>query len=140
MVLRDAGNKLLLANNDSSSLILPIRKVKENRYEIAFEGNLSITPDSLVAIVNSSLKTAKLPKRYIVEVINCNTREVSYSFQIIGTKEQNIVPCLGRVLPLDCYTVQVLFIENNSFLSANKNLILNWSACFNFNTRYNNLF
>jgi hypothetical protein len=124
VVLRDAGNKLLLANRDSSSLILPIRKVKENRYEIAFEGNLSITPDSLVAIVNSSLQIAKLPKRYIVEVINCNTLEVSYSFQITGTKEQNIVPCLGRVLPLDCYTVQVLFIENDSFMSANKNLII----------------
>jgi hypothetical protein len=78
----------------------------------------------LVAIVNSSLQIAKLPKRYIVEVINCNTLEVSYSFQITGTKEQNIVPCLGRVLPLDCYTVQVLFIENDSFMSANKNLII----------------
>lgn len=124
VALRDAGSKLLLANRDSSSLILPVRKVKENRYEIAFEGNLSITPDSLVGVVNSSLKTAKLSKQYIVEVINCNTQEVSYSFQITGTKEENIVPCQGRVLPLDCYTVQVLFIENSSFFRSNQNLIL----------------
>lgn len=124
VALRDAGNKLLLANKDSSSLILPIRKVKENRYEIAFEGNLSITPDSLVSVVNSSLKTANLPKRYIVEVINCDTQAVSYSFQITGTKEQNIVPCLGRNLPADCYTIHVLFIENDSFLSLKKDSLL----------------
>lgn len=122
--LRDAGNKLLLTNKDTSSLILPIRKVKDNRYEIAFEGSLSITPDSLVGIVNSSLKNAKLSKQFIVEVINCSTQEVSYSFQITGNKEENIVPCQGRVLPFDCYTVQVLFIENNSFFRSNKNLIL----------------
>ena len=114
VALRDAGNKLLLANNDSTSLILPIKKINENRYEIAFQNRLSITPDSLVMFVKESLKTAHLPKRYIVEVINCNNEEVSYSFEITAFTENNIIPCLGRELPADCYTIRVIFLEDDS--------------------------
>lgn len=114
VALRDAGNKLLLANNDSTSLILPITKTGDNRYEMAFQNALSITPDSLVTFIKQSLKIAKLPKRYIVEVINCNSDDVSYSFQMTNFTENNIVPCLDRELPSDCYTIRVLFLENNS--------------------------
>ena len=114
VALRDAGNKLLLASNDSTSLILPIKKINENRYEMAFQNTLSITPDSLVAFVKQSLKAAKLPKRYIAEVINCNNEEVSYSFEITAFAENNIIPCLGRELPSDCYTIRVVFLKNNT--------------------------
>ena len=117
VALKDAGNKLLLANNDSTSLILPVVRLNENRYKLEFQNKLSITPDSLVSIVNESLKTANLPKRYIVEVVNCISEEVSYSFQITGVKEQNIVPCIGRNLPTDCYTIQILFLENESIFT-----------------------
>ncbi|AUP79280.1 helix-turn-helix domain-containing protein [Flavivirga eckloniae] len=118
IALRDAGNTLLLANNDSTSLVLPIIKIEENRYELAFQNKLSITPDSLVVAVSNSLKAAKLPKQYIVEVVNCNNDEVSYSFQIKGSKEKDIVSCLGRKLPADCYTIQVLFFENKPWLTT----------------------
>ncbi len=118
VALRDAGHTLLLANNDSTSLILPVKKLNDNKYEIAFQNRLSITPDSLVVAVSHSLETANLPKQYIVEVINCNKDEIFYSFQIKGTKESDIVPCLGRKLPTDCYKIQVLFFEKKSNLIA----------------------
>ena len=114
VALRNAGNKLLLANKDSTSLILPIKKINKNRYEMAFQNRLSISPDSLVTFVKESLKIAKLPKRYIVEVINCDNEEVSYSFEITAFTENNIIPCLGRELPSDCYTISVIFLENNT--------------------------
>ena len=119
VALRDAGHTLLLANNDSTSLILPITKINENKYELAFQNKLSITPDSLVVAISNSLKAVNLPKQYIVEVINCNSDEVFYSFQIKGATESDIVPCSGRNLPTDCYTIQILFFENNPKL-ANK--------------------
>lgn len=122
--LRHVGNKLLLVNNDSTSLILPITKLNENHYEIAFQNKLSITPDSLVSIFGSSLKTSNLPKRYIVEVINCSRGEVSYSYQITGLKEQDIIPCIGRNLVRDCYTIQVLFLEDKSVLSQTKTYLI----------------
>lgn len=118
VALRDAGNTLLLANNDSTSLILPITKLNENRYELAFQNKLAITPDSLVVAISNSLKTAELPKQYIVEVINCINEDVFYSFQIKGAKESNIVPCLGRNLPTDCYTIQVFFFKNSPRLTT----------------------
>ncbi len=111
VALRDVGNMLLHSNNDSTSLVLPISKLSDNRYELTFQSKLSITPDSLVSAVNHSLKTANLPKRYIVEVVHCGTKEVSYSFQIEGTSENDIVPCMGRNLPLDCYNIRIHFLE-----------------------------
>jgi len=111
VALRDAGNKLLLANNDSTSIILPITKINENRYEVAFERKLSIAPDSLASIITKSLKTANLPRRYIVEVINCQSKAVSFSFQIKGTSEKDIIPCIGRNLPSDCYTKMNHFLH-----------------------------
>ncbi len=117
VALRDAANTLLLTNSDSTSLILPVKKLNDNKYEIAFQNKLSITPDSLVTAISHSLKTANLPKQYIVEVINCNKDEVFYSFQIKGTKESDIVPCLSRHLPTDCYTIQVLFFEKTPWLT-----------------------
>ncbi len=114
VALRDVGNKLMLASNDSTSLILPIIKTADNHYEISFQNTLSIAPDSLVAFTKRSLNMAKLPKRYIVEVINCENEEVSYSYQITGLTENDIIPCLERKLPTDCYTIKVLFLENKS--------------------------
>ncbi|MEC3906397.1 helix-turn-helix domain-containing protein [Tamlana sp. 2201CG12-4] len=124
VALRDVGNRLLLINKDSSSLILPITKLNENSYKITFENTLSITPDSLVNVISHSLKNADLPKRYIVEVINCHSETVSYSFKITGLTEQNIVPCSGRNLPNACYTIHVLFLDTLSFWSANKYYLL----------------
>ena len=113
VALRETGHKLLLTNNDSTSLILPITKISDNRYEIAFQKALSISPDSLVSFIKQSLKAANLPKRYIVEVVNCNNNDdVSYSFQITGINETDIIPCLERKLPADCYTIQVVFLES----------------------------
>ena len=117
VALRKAGNTILLADNDSVSLIPPIIQKTENQYEMAFDNKLSIVPDSLVNAVGKSLKAANLPKRYIVEVRNCNDNEVAYSFQIMGAKEKDIVPCLGRNLPTNCYTIQVIFVEKRTFLS-----------------------
>lgn len=119
VALREVGNKLLLINNDSISLISPVTKLEKNRFEITFENTLEITPDSLVYTVGSVLKKANLPKRYIVEVVNCESQDVFYSFKISGLEEQNIIPCVGRKLPNACYKIQVLFLENDSVLTSN---------------------
>lgn len=121
VALRHSGNTILLANNDSISWIPPVVEKTKNQYEIAFENNLSIVPDSLVNAVSKSLKSANLPKHYIVEVLNCMNNEVAYSFQIMGAKEQDIVPCLGRDLPPNCYTIQITFIDNK--INASKTAV-----------------
>lgn len=119
VALRDSGNKLLLYNNDSTSLVLPILKLDENKYELSFEKKLFIEPDSLVNIINHSFEITDLSRNYIVEVINCETKEVVYSYQIRKDKEEHIIPCLGRNLPLQCYKIQVLFAQNASLANTN---------------------
>ncbi|WP_298532484.1 helix-turn-helix domain-containing protein [uncultured Algibacter sp.] len=124
VALRDVGHNLLLLNNDSHSLILPISQIDQNKFEITFENTLEITPDSLVNTISTILKNAKLPKRYVVEVLDCKTKEVSYSFKISGIQEESIVPCSGRTLPNNCYKISVLFLENESFFYTNSPYIL----------------
>ncbi len=120
VALRHAGNKLLLANKDSTSIILPIRQLNDNSFEMRFQEQLSITPDSLVTIVSESLKSAELPRRYIVEVVNCGNEEVAYSYKIGMTGEEDIVHCAQRVLPSNCYKINVLFLNKTSFFNTYK--------------------
>jgi len=115
--LRDVGNKLLLSEKDSTSLILPVKEVSKSKYELSFQSQLSFEPNTLVSIVETSFIKAKLPEAYRVEVIQCADGEVGYSYQMTKTEENTIIPCAGRLLPKNCYTIQVGFteIETSSF-------------------------
>ncbi|MEZ4802580.1 MAG: helix-turn-helix domain-containing protein [Gelidibacter sp.] len=111
VALRDAGNQLLLANQDSTSLVKPVVAVGELRYELSFGTDLYIEPDMLVEYIDKSIATANLPADYITEVQECATRQVAYSYQNSEYSTDQIVPCAGRELPLNCYTIQVLFTK-----------------------------
>jgi hypothetical protein len=119
IALRDVGNKLLLSSKDSTSLILPVTKVKEKEYVLAFENQLLFEPNTLVSIVKESFKKADLPSNYRVEVIQCADNEVAYSYEINNEEEKSIIPCAGRKLLLNCYTIQVKFISKESLFSMN---------------------
>ena len=114
IALRDAGNKLLLTNQDSTSLILPVHKVAASRYQLSFEKALIINPDSLVVIVDKSFQKANLPTDYQIEVKQCKDFEVAYSYQKNNDVEKSIIPCSGRFLPQKCYTIEVHFLEKSS--------------------------
>lgn len=124
VALRDSGNRLLLSNNDSTSLVLPIVESDKNKFELSFQSSLSINPDSLVSIVEWSLKTSNLPSNYILEVIRSNDDEVVYSYQISDTVESNIIPCIGRNLPVDRYRIAVIFTSRGSTWLSFKNFAL----------------
>ena len=109
--LRDVGNQLLLSNQDSTSLILPIQRIEEFKYQLSFEKALSIHPDSLVVIVAESFKKTNLPTQYQIEVKQCEDDEVAYSYLKFPNEEKSVVPCSGRILPQKCYTIEVLFLE-----------------------------
>jgi hypothetical protein len=61
IALRDVGNQLLLSNQDSTSLILPIKKIEDSKFQLSFEKELAINPDTLVAVVQQSFRKAELP-------------------------------------------------------------------------------
>lgn len=110
--LRDVGHQLLLINQDSTSLVLPIIELDASTYQLSFQSQLSIKPDSLVSIIKRNIQKATLSEFYIVEVVQCVDNEVAYSYKIKNENEKSIIPCKGRDLPETCYTIKVRFIKS----------------------------
>ena len=107
--IREIGHKLLLANQDSTSLVLPIKKLEPYKYQLSFEQDLSINPEGLVSIIKNSFQKSGLPQNYRIEVIHCNDNEVAYSYEVKLSQENDIIPCKGRDLPKSCYLINVRF-------------------------------
>jgi hypothetical protein len=110
IALRDVGNELLLADNDSTSVILPVIEEEPLKYKLSFQNELAIVPDSLVNQVRRSLDKANLPTYYRVEVKQCSDDEVSYSYEMRDTQENGIVPCGGRLIKEGCYYIVFRFL------------------------------
>ncbi|WP_109098267.1 winged helix-turn-helix domain-containing protein [Aquimarina sp. AU58] len=123
IALRDVGNQLLLANQDSTSLVLPVVKLEKSKYQLSFKNTLSFDPGDLVSIVKKSFRKAGLPEEYRVEVLRCINKEVPYSYLIRNDVARDIVPCGGRFLPKNCYTIEVRFTETASRSFSNQTLI-----------------
>ena len=45
VLLRRIGHELLLQSGDSTSRVLPVKKIAENEYQIRFEKDLTFLPD-----------------------------------------------------------------------------------------------
>ncbi|UJH68980.1 winged helix-turn-helix domain-containing protein [Allomuricauda sp. SCSIO 65647] len=126
VALRNTGNSLLLQSNDSTSLVLPVIETEQRNFQLSFQTQLFIIPDSLVAAIKKNVAALNLPNEYLVEVIDCNSQEVSYSYSVSNSEEKNIIPCLGRNLPLSCYTIHVSF--NKSTVLLGLSLGASWYA------------
>ena len=113
IALREVGNKLLLSEKDSTSLILPIKEIKTSKYELSFQSHLAFEPNEMVSIIEATFLKAQLPKTYLVEVLQCVDEEVAYSYEVSKLEENTIIPCKGRSLPKSCYTIQVRFTSNS---------------------------
>ncbi|WP_408036507.1 winged helix-turn-helix domain-containing protein [Tenacibaculum aestuarii] len=112
--LRNVGHQLLLTNQDSTSLVLPIKELNKHKYQLTFQSNLQVSPDSLVAIVKRSFYQSELPSNYRIEVKECLNEEVAYSYEMMQSEENAIVPCKGRVLPTSCYFIDVQFLKKEN--------------------------
>ena len=123
IALRDVGNQLLLAANDSTSLVLPVIELNKAKYKLSFGKNLSFNPSNLVSIIEGSFSKSNLPNDYRVEVIQCVDQEVAYSYEIDSNVEKTIIPCAGRVAPENCYIIYVNFTKQNTLFFGNQTLL-----------------
>ncbi|OUS00120.1 transcriptional regulator [Flavobacteriales bacterium 33_180_T64] len=121
IALREAGHQLLMKNQDSTSLILPIIQLNESNYELSFNSTLSFQPGDLVAAITQSLEKAQLSVNYRVEVLQCKDNEVAYSYEIRRNKENTIIPCSVRTLPVQCYTIHLQFLDMDVSRSKTNN-------------------
>jgi hypothetical protein len=109
VVMRMIGHEVLLLAGDSSSRVLPIQR-QQDQYRIQFESEFSIDPDGLTATVDRVIQETRIADHYLVEVEQCATGEVMYSYEMSLAIGSNIVPCKGRMMPRDCYSLAITLL------------------------------
>ena len=109
VLLRRIGHDILLQSGDSTSRVLPIKKIAENEYQITFESAFSFQPDALVKTTQRWLAKDPLANDYVVSVLNCANSTVAYGYAISKNKKDDIVACLGRKQPVACYAINITF-------------------------------
>jgi hypothetical protein len=119
VMLRKIGHEVLLQSGDSTSRVLPVKKIAENEYQIRFENEFAFEPGSLVKIISRSLAKDKLARSYIVNVLKCEGKDVVFGYMIAGNKQDNIVACAGRRQPKSCYLINLKF-EGGGVTAAQK--------------------
>jgi len=122
IVMRQIGHEILLSARDSSSRVLPVEKLEENKYRIAFASTIQFTPDSIVRIIQNAVETNKLPGDYIVNVVECQKNQVIFAYAILQTEQKSIVPCQGRPQPKACYSIIITF-KTTGLSAVNKNYL-----------------
>jgi hypothetical protein len=113
LVLRNIGHQLLLQAGDSTSNVLPIKKINEQTYQIEFQRELVFVHDTLMNVISKELLINHLPSDYIVNVMNCNDNTIVFGFEI-STKNDSLLPCSGRTQPRGCYVVQIEFLADST--------------------------
>ena len=114
VVLRDIGHQLLLSAKDSSSRVLPVKQLNENKYQISFQNNFSFISDTLMNIVERAFQKNALVKDYIVNVKNCEQKEIVLAFEM-NNKTGNLTPCKGRKLGTGCYFIEIDLLKTTQF-------------------------
>ncbi|MBF4486298.1 winged helix-turn-helix domain-containing protein [Flavobacterium sp. CSZ] len=123
ILLRKIGHELLLQSGDSTSRVLPVKKISENEYQIRFENDFSFQPDSLVNITSRLLVKDPLTSHYIVKVLNCGNSSVAYAYVISKNEKDDIVACIGRRQPKACYMINIKFKPAQIITADNKYLL-----------------
>ncbi|MBN8673216.1 MAG: helix-turn-helix domain-containing protein [Chitinophagales bacterium] len=114
VVLRDIGHQLLLSANDSSSRVLPVKKLNSTTYQVSFQKNVGFISDTLINIVQRTFQKNVLAREYIVNLRNCEQKETVLAFEING-KTGDLTPCRGRKLEVGCYVIEFDLLKETTF-------------------------
>ena len=123
ILLRRIGHEILLQSGDSTSRVLPVKKIAENEYQIRFENDLTFQPDSLVNTTQRLLAKDPLARDYVVNVLNCANASVAYGYAISKNKKDDIVACIGRRQPIACYMINIKFKPTGIITAKNGYLL-----------------
>ncbi len=129
ILLRRVGHDLLLQSGDSTSRVLPVKKISKNEYQVSFEHAFSFQPGSLVNTTQRWLAKDPLATDYVVNVLNCANDSITYGYAISKNKKDDIVACIGRRQPISCYTIRVTF-KPPGIITAKNGYLLGGLALF----------
>src|SRR6186713_1864412 len=116
VVLRDLGHQLLLTAKDSSSRVMPVKKLNSTTYQISFQNDFGFISDTLINLVQRTFQKNALAKDYIVNLRNCKQNETVFAFEI-NSQTGDLTPCRGRTLDVSCYVIEIELLKKNKFNS-----------------------
>jgi hypothetical protein len=123
ILLRRIGHEILLQSGDSTSRVLPVKKIAGNEYQISFENAFTFQPESLVNTTQHLLAKDPLASDYVVNVLNCANASVAYGYAISKNKKDDIVACIGRRQPIACYMINIKFKPTGIITAKNGYLL-----------------
>jgi hypothetical protein len=123
ILLRRVGHEILLQSGDSTSRVLPVKKIGGNEYQISFEKPFTFQPGSLVNTTQRLLSKDPLASDYVVNVVNCANASVAYGYAISKNKKDDIVACIGRRQPVACYMINIKFKPKGIITAKNGYLL-----------------
>ena len=123
ILLRRIGHEILLQSGDSTSRVLPVKKIAENEYQVSFENVFTFQPESLVNTTQRLLAKDPLASDYVVSVLNCANASVAYGYAISKNKKDDIVACIGRRQPIACYMINIKFKPTGIITAKNGYLL-----------------
>ena len=123
VLLRRIGHEILLQSGDSTSRVLPVKKISENEYQISFENVFTFQPEALVNTTQRLLAKDPLASDYVVNVLNCADASVTYGYAISKNKKDDIVACIGRRQPTGCYMINIKFKPTGIITAKNGYLL-----------------
>jgi hypothetical protein len=115
--MRMIGHQILLHYGDTTSRILPIQKEGKG-YRIRFETDFQFVPLVLANIVDSVVMETKVANSYLVELEDCDTREIVYSYEVGSSANSDIVPCGPRPQPKNCYSILFTIMDGNDPIAS----------------------
>lgn len=116
ILLRKIGHEVLISSNDKTTKVVPIKIISKNEFQISFENKFAFTPDSLINIVKNNISKSTFPKEYSVSVQKCSNESIVYGFHIDSDSSKNVITCIGRKMPLDCYVITLKFASKTNIL------------------------
>ena len=114
VVLRNLGHQLLLTAKDSTSRVLPVKKLNENTYQISFQNDFGFISDTLINLVQRTFQKNGLADNYIVNLRKCKQNETVFAFEI-NSETGDLTPCRGRKLEVGCYVIEIELLKKNKF-------------------------
>ncbi len=123
ILLRRIGHEILLQSGDSTSRVLPVKRIAENEYQVSFENAFTFQPYLLVNTTQRLLAKDPLAGDYVVNVLNCANDSVAYGYAISKNKKDDIVACIGRKQPTGCYMINIKFKPTGIITAKNKYLL-----------------
>lgn len=127
VAMRSIGHRVLLSTGDSTSRVLPV--VQEGkRYKISFDTHFEFNPVDMATAIDEVLGGKQLSENYTVEVAQCASGEVVYSYAISPEQGTTQIPCASRIPPPDCYLVYITLHDALPAEATNKaSMPAHWS-------------